>query len=330
MTHYLVTRCLRRRAPHRSYPYSLGVVELRNAESDAADERKAIEISLGAHGETPVQPDVSAIRTSTIVEAPGPRAAFELAARRIDEALDVLSSTNPMPAFTDYSLMEAGCARDLETGAVVSRLPENNGGEFHLFNSVFLTNQYAYQPRDLAQHVLSTERGELGERYVRASHWARKADLEFNPHMAMLFDWFAAESIWNRWRDDDVIPAIRWSLGFPNGGAQHISSATRRALDSDTLHRSWSGHIEGRLQRIRTIRNQTVHNGFRLLDVSFSEVAGLRKLAHLAVRYAVTCVQQGLFSNIQSIPELVEYLPLLLDTQLHATSKHVIERLQGV
>ena len=41
-----------------------------------------------------------------------------------------------------------------------------------------LMDQYMYQPRDIAQYVLSTERGELGERYGRAAHWARKADLE--------------------------------------------------------------------------------------------------------------------------------------------------------
>lgn len=328
MTHYLVTRCLRQTAPHRSYPYSVGDVELRSAASDMSSERKAIERSLGEHGEPTVQPDVSALRASTIVEATGPRTAFALAALRIDEALDVLASTNPVQAFT-YRLMEAGCARDLNTGEVMPRLPEVDPGQFNPLGSIFLMEQYTYQPRDIAQHVLSTERGELGARYGRAAHWARKADFESNPHMAMLFEWFAAESIWNVQRDDDVIPAIRWSLGFPNGPrAQLLAPTTRQAIDGDALHRPWSIHIDNRLQRIRSIRNQTVHNGFRLLDVPPAEVSGLRTLAHLAARYALHSVQHGIYAKIDSIADLIEYLPLLLDTNLHATSKHVVERIQ--
>jgi hypothetical protein len=234
-----------------------------------------------------------------------------------------------MPAFSSYRLLDAGCARDLDTGQVTPRLPVAELPQSHFLNSVFLTEENRWPPRDIAQHVLSTERGELGERYVRAAHWARKASLESNPHQAMLFEWFAAESIWNVQRDDDVIPPIRWSLGFPNGrGAQLLARSTRQTLDNDALHRPWSGHIDDRLQRIRVIRNQTVHNGFRLLDVSPTEIPGLRSLAHLAARYALHSVERGLYAQLQSISELIEYIPLILGADLHDTAKHVIERLQ--
>lgn len=329
MTHYLVTRCLRRGTPHRSYPYSIGGVELRSAASDMEEERKAIEQSLAAHREVAVDPDVSATRASTIVEADHVGTAFQLAAPRIDEAIDVLSLTNQMPAFSNYRLLEAGCARDLDTGKVVARLPVSDLPQSHFLNSLFLMEDDRWPPRDIAQHVLSTERGELGERYVRAAHWARKAELESNPHQAMLFEWFAAESIWNVERDDNVIPAIRWSLGFPNGqGGRLLSASTRQALDNDPLHRSWSGHIEGRLQRIRVIRNQTVHNGFRLLDVPAAEISGLRNLAHLAARFALRTVERGIYAQIPSTSDLIEHLPFLLDGNLHETAQHVVERLQ--
>lgn len=329
MTHYLVTRCLRRGTPHRSYPYSIGGVELRSAASDMEEEKKAIEQSLAAHREVAVDPDVSATRASTIVEADHVGTAFQLAAPRIDEAIDVLSLTNQMPAFSSYRLLEAGCARDLDTGKVSARLPASDLPQSHFLNSLFLMEENRWPPRDIAQHVLSTERGELGERYVRAAHWARKAELESNPHQAMLFDWFAAESIWNVKRDDDVIPSIRWSLGFPNGqGARLLTPSTRSALDNDPLHRPWSGHIDYRLQRIRVIRNQTVHNGFRLRDLPATEISGLRSLAHLAARSALRAVELGLYAQIQTTSELVEYLPFLLDGSLHETAQHVVERLQ--
>lgn len=293
------------------------------------EERKAIEQSLAAHREVAVDPDVSATRASTIVEADQVGTAFQLAAPRIDEAIDVLSLTNQMPAFSSYRLLEAGCARDLDTGKVSARLPASDLPQSHFLNSLFLMEEDRWPPRDIAQHVLSTERGELGERYVRAAHWARKAELESNPHQAMLFDWFAAESIWNVKRDDDVIPSIRWSLGFPNGhGARLLTPSTRSALDNDRLHRPWSGHIDDRLQRIRVTRNQTVHNGFRLLDLPATEISGLRSLAHLAARSALRTVELGLYAQIQTTSELVEYLPFLLDGILHETAQHVVERLR--
>jgi hypothetical protein len=46
------------------------------------------------------------------------------------------------------------------------------------------------------------------------------------------------------------------------------------------------------------------------------------------VRYALHSVEHGIYAKIDSIADLIEYLPLLLDTSLHATSKHVVERIQ--
>jgi hypothetical protein len=329
MTYYLVTRCLRRGTPHRLYPYSIGGVELRSAQSDMEQEGNAIRESLMAHAETVVEPEVSAVRATTIVDADNVGEAFTLAAPRIDEALDVLVSTNPTPAFSDYRLMEAACVRDLNTGQVTPRLPKIDLEQFSLWGAVHLMDQYTWQARDFAQHVLSTERGELGERYARAAHWSRKADLESNPHLAMLFEWFAAESIWNVAKNDDVIPPIRWSLGFPNGkGIKLLGSTTQQAINAEPMHSAWSGRIEDRLHRIRSLRNQTVHNGFRQVDVPVDELRWLRALAHLTARYALHCVQLGIYASFDSTADLIEYLPLLLEPLLHATSKHVVERLQ--
>jgi hypothetical protein len=330
MIYYLVTRCLRRGTPRRLYPYSVGDVELRSAQSDMEQEREAIRQSLIAYGETAVEPDMSAVRASTIAGADNAGAAFALATLRIDEAIDVLASANPMPAFSAYRLMEAGCTRDLTTGRVMPLLPRIAPDQFDMWGSVLLMDQYTWPARDFTQHVLSTERGELGECYARAAHWSRKADLESNPHLAMLFEWFAAESIWNFGKNDDVIPPIRWSLGFPNGkGIKLLGSATQQAINSDAMHSVRSGRIEARLHRIRSLRNQIVHNGFRQVDVPADELRWLRVLSHLAARYALHCVEQGLYAALYSTADLVEYLPLLLEPGLHATSKHVVERIQS-
>jgi hypothetical protein len=293
-------------------------------------EREAIRQSLMAYAETAVEPGVSAGRASTIVDADNVGEAFTLAAPRIDEALDVLASANPMPAFSAYRLMEAGCTRDLTTGQIMPRLPNIAPEQFNPWGAVLLMDHYTWPARDLAQHVLSTERGELGACYARAAHWSRKADLESNPHLAMLFEWFAAESIWNVPKNGDVIPPIRWSLGFPNGkGIKLLGSATQQAINSDAMHSVWSGRIEDRLHRIRSLRNQTVHNGFRQVDVPADELRWLRALSHVAARYALHCVDLGIYAALYSTADLIEYLPLLLEPDLHATSKHVVERLQA-
>jgi len=330
MIHYLVTRCLRRGTPRRLYPYSVGDVELRSAQSDMEQEREAIRQSLIAHGETAVEPDVSAVRASTIVGADNVGAAFTLATLRIDEAIDVLASANPMSTFSAYRLMEAGCTRDLATGEVMPLRPHIAPEHFNMWGSALLMDQYTWPARDFTQHVLSTERGELGECYARAAHWSRKADLESNSHLAMLFEWFAAESIWNVATNDDIISPIRWSLGFPNGkGIKVLGSATQQAINSDGMHSVWSGRIEDRLHRIRFLRNQTVHNGFRQVDVPADELRWLRALSHLAARHALQCVEQGIRADLYSTTDLIDYLPLLLEPGLHATSKHVVERIQS-
>ncbi len=136
MTPYIVTRCLRRGAPHRMYPYSIGHIELRNAAADMESERKALQQSMASHGESAVQPDFVAARASTIVEAASAQDAFLLAEPRINEALDVLTAINPTRAFSSYGLMEAGCARDLTNGTVTPRMPA--AGIFNPWSTVLM------------------------------------------------------------------------------------------------------------------------------------------------------------------------------------------------
>jgi hypothetical protein len=286
-------------------------------------EKSAIQRSMSAYNESPIEPDAVAIRASTIVEADDWESAFQLAEPRIDEALDVLTAINPTRDLSAYRLMEAGCTRDLSTGAVTARTPRH---EWKPWMSYMITGSpREWPPRDLAQYALGADRSELGARYVRAAHWSRKADLELNPHMAMLFEWFTAESSWSVVRDDDVIPAIRWTLGFANGqGGQLLSAETQLELATDDQYRPWGRRIEQLLQKIRTIRNQTVHNGFRLIDVPPEDLDQLRTLARLAARGALTCMAHGILADLDSASELVDYLPLLMGPNLVKTAKNVI------
>jgi hypothetical protein len=316
---YLVTRCLRNGAPYRPHPYPIGIVEIKGTEWDMPVEKQAIRQSRSAYKEG--EEDIASVRASIIIEASDVLEAFALAEARIDEALDVLTAINPSRGMSSYKLLETGCIRDLINGQISPRLPSSTFGPF----TAYLIEPNAYPPRDLAQFVLSAE-SELGGRYIRAAHWSRKAEFESNAHLAMLFEWFAAESIWSLKSDDDMLPSIRWSLGFKNGkGAQQLSDATTTALANEPDYRSWSRHIEGLLQRIRTIRNQTVHNGFRLIDIPLAELRLIGKLARLVARGAQSTAAKAIVDDIVTAREMVEYLPLVLEDRLVATSRNVVQ-----
>lgn len=55
---------------------------------------------------------------------------------------------------------------------------------------------------------------------------------------------------------------------------------------------------------------------------------GSGPLAHLAARYALHSVQLAIYAPLFSTAEMIEYLPLLRESDLHTTFKDVVESLQ--
>lgn len=63
----------------------------------------------------------------------------------------------------------------------------------------------------------------------------------------------------------------------------------------------------------------------RFADLVDDHASSTRLIDQLALH----SVERGLYAQLQSIAEPIEYIPLILDADLHDTAKHVIERLQG-
>src|SRR4051812_26643882 len=88
------------------------------------------------------------------------------------------------------------------------------------------------------------------------------------------------EAIWVITENDDIVPRIMWCLGFPNGpGAAHLALSFRGRLHAHPRFGTWRDHIRDVLYAMKNFRNDTVHNGFRWIDVSRKTLEEFDQLA---------------------------------------------------
>ena len=58
---------------------------------------------------------------------------------------------------------------------------------------------------------------ELHNRFINSAHWSRNARWEINPQLKLLFKWFSMEALLVVNKKDEIIPYVKWALGFPSG-----------------------------------------------------------------------------------------------------------------
>jgi hypothetical protein len=322
MTCRAITRRLTSMSPLHVATYSVGGIELRPAKLDMPGEQKAIDASRLAYHEG--IDDAMSMRVAVIVDEPDELAALETAEVAIDEALDLVTAQSPTRGMTRYRLLESGCVRNLDTGRVTPILPRIEPRPFNSFHMPPST----FPSRDLAQLVLS-DATDLGDRYVRAAHWSRKAEFESNRHIATLFEWFAAETVWTLARDTDIIPSVLWTWGFANGQGAKLISARTQTLVGLASYRQRRQQAQALLEQLRTLRNSIVHNGFRLLDIKPHELSVHASVARMAGRGALQAAQEALVSGFRTASEAAEYLPIAMEPDLIRTSENVVRILKG-
>jgi hypothetical protein len=305
----LVVRLLDHRGIYLPRTRCVGSVEIRNRQADTPVERDAISVSCGAFGDE--FNDLS-MRIATLVDAPSNPDADNLSEERFEEVLDALASETH--GISQLQLLGAGCFVDLQSGAITPRVPRPG----HVPTTTFHIIRERFRPIDWPQYLLSSQQNELSRRLIRSYHWSRKAHLEGNRQLRVLFRWFAMEAIWMVGRDDDIVPRVMWSLGFPNGaGAAVLSRAfVKRLAEHDTI-RAWKAQLDDRLKAVRSFRNDSVHSGFRPQDVARAKLAEFDEVALLACSRVQNCAKAGVLAGLSTAADLLEYLPLLVEADLN-------------
>lgn len=302
----LVVRLLDHRGVFHPRTYALGKVEIRNRRADTRAERQAVMESAKAFGDE--RPN-DCMRIATLVEGDlSDYEAGQVAEERFDEALDVLAPE--VAGLSRLELLGVGFFADVDRGRLRARMPPLGRAGTTSFRMM----REQFPQADWAQFLLGRPGSELAQRLVRSYHWSRKAQLERSRQLRVLFRWFAMEAIWMIEKEDDIVPRLRWSLGFPNGrGLRLLSARFAQRLAAHPTIAAWDGEIGDLLVQVKKFRNDSVHSGFRRQDVPRETLRAFDKITLLACGRVQGLAQAAIRAGLPSARDLFDYLPLLVE-----------------
>lgn len=274
--------------------YILGNVEFRSANSSIADEENAIEKSLNK-AKLKINKDF-VCRMGTIVVANNLESALTMADQKFVETLDLLSTEFPC---SRLSFSDCGYFKNLDTGDI-----DPIESPKLVPSTSYLINRNLHQEIDFKQW-LATQNSDLATRFKKSLYWARKARWEKNLQISILFYWFSIEALFKESESDNVAPFIRWFLGFPNGPeAKNIAPLLIKELKSNPHYQTWANRLTIILEEVRTFRNESAHNGFRITDISLLKLKQYAQIMTLSCSRAQNGVRRGLSLGIRNLSDL--------------------------
>lgn len=310
MKRIVVTRMLEPRGISVAKTESFGNVDVCSPKLDSPHERDALHNSCRQFGETP--DDILAMRLTTIIETGDIYQADILAQERFEEIANIRATQTA--GSSRIRLMQAGYFRRIG-GNITCREPARNspqGLQFRVSSSFF-------EPMDFGKWLYVHKRSELAQRLIRSFHWSHRAKLEPSRQLRVLFRWFAMETIWTIRADDDVTPRVLWALGIPNGKGLMLMSPARIArIRAHARYDYWKRALEQTARDMKAFRNETVHNGFRAQDKTSEQLRSFGRVSWLACNGVQAHTEMALRVGVTSAEELLEYLPVLLDTDDYA------------
>lgn len=303
-----VIRLLDHRGTYFPRTHCLGLVEIRNPRADTVAESDALAESGKLFGDPKLE---ASMRIATVVDTRIPGEADLLAEERFEEALDVFSAE--LFGMSRPALLSTGAFHYIADGRVLARTPDARiAGPPN--TPVFRVMRERFARPEFPQFLLAGKHSELSERLIRSYHWSRKAHLEASLQMRVLFRWFAMEAVWMLGKDDDILPRVMWALGFPTGQkAKVLSAGFVDRLSAHPTYSSWRGQIEKRLDAVRRLRNDSVHNGFRPQDMSRQVLREFDEITTLACSRVQSLARASVIAGLRSAADLFEYLPVLVE-----------------
>ncbi|MCF4175159.1 HEPN domain-containing protein [Vibrio sp. McD22-P3] len=242
-------------------------------------------------------------RICTITEANDTESAITIANSIISEILDLKAINHPI---SRISCTNVGFIKNLNTG--ISSAISKDG--FNLTTS-YMTRYTEVNRYDFI-NVVQANDSELAERYIKATHWFRHAKHESNVQLKILFQWFALEALLKENDNDNIIPTVRWFLGFPNGKKQaEVSPSMMQSLRDNSDYVFWSKRIDDLLNQIRILRNKSIHEGNRQKDYADNLLDLYEKIMIYSVSRCLGAVQTAIQSRILTVSEFKDYVPVL-------------------
>jgi hypothetical protein len=300
---FVVIRLLDDRGIFHPTTLCVGRVEIRPGRSDTPREREALTKSSGSFQYAWKE---NCMRIVTVVDAANEREADIQAEEFFEESLDVLEN---MSALSKMALLPIGAYRSTSNASVTPRAPFPTLSPGTSFKIAYENFPQCEWP----QYIIRSN-SDLGKRLLRSYHWSRKAKWEANGQLRILFRWFAMEAIWMINKDEDIVPRVKWALGFPNGiGLKSLVSKFQTSLQAHTSYIPLSRLVQERLEKVRVFRNNSVHSGFRHQDVSRNDLRDFDMITALACGRVQQCAQNGIVSGLTVAQELFDYLPLLIE-----------------
>ncbi|HNQ78980.1 MAG TPA: hypothetical protein PKJ37_10840 [Acidobacteriota bacterium] len=303
MNSFYVAKLLINQGIYRPDCFVVDEVELRPPKSDYDDELKAIQQSISIN-KAVIDPAFNC-RIGTIVHASDLKEAELLADEKFIQVLDILSSEHPI---SKIGLSSCGFIKDLENGELIP-IKNNNFPP----SMAFIVSHGEFPTYEFSQWVVK-QNSDLSIRYLRSLHWTRNGKWEKNLQIKILFNWFAVEALFKESESDNVGPLILWFLGFPNGAkASNVSPSLIQNLQNNTSYKNWKGKIEASIEQMRKFRNDSVHNGFRSVDFSPSDIRLYSYLIMVGCSRCQGAVRSALVSGIKSASEFKEYISLIFE-----------------
>jgi hypothetical protein len=298
----VVIRLLDNRGIFSSETRCFGSVEIRPEGSDTPREREALKRSSQ---EFQYVWQNNCMRIVTILDVADEREADMQAEELFEECLDALASSS---GISKMALLPIGAYRSTSNASISHRAPRSS-----LPSTGFKIAYENFPQCEWAQYIIRSTT-DLGKVLLRSYHWSRKAAWEANTQLRILFRWFAMEAIWMVKIDDNIVPRVRWALGFPNGaGLLSLTENFRERLQVHADYKPLSHLVHNRLEGVRDFRNKTVHSGFRQQDISREELSKFDLITALSCGRVQKLVQHGILYGLETPEDLVEYLPVLVE-----------------
>lgn len=291
------------------HTYALGGVELRPHSSLTPQEFEALKVSAETRGLSIEHFQFSPV-ACVIVEADDPHTAAEVADGPIAEVLDFQEAFEVGGRFSRSEILPAAFVRDLGTGSVTPGATLLSSRPFG--TPVRMRNSF-WEPPDEMRRAFFHEKSELGVQLRRSVHWWRRSRSVLDGQLRLLWRWFAIEALCKaRVEETDITPRVRWFLGFPTGPAlTTVPTGLIMKWESRPDYDLWRRKIIKWLREIRDFRNESVHNGFRSIDIEVGRLRLYNRVAEAACLNLHGATYRALAMGATSRQDLADFIDCL-------------------
>lgn len=313
MSNYLVVKILDTNSFTLPNTLIYGDVELRSASTDSETEIAILKDSAEDH-KLDFSRYAYTARISTIVHSDTPKEAQEQATDRFSTILDLIMTKFPT---SKVELSEVGFIKKLESGETIPI----KRWKFTPSLS-FVVNHGDIQQIDPINFILS-QKTELSDRFLKSLYWARHSRHENNRQLKVLFSWFSLEALLKENEDDYIGATVCFCLGFPGKRkAQNINQEFMRSIESHPKYFFWLNKLTVEINNIREFRNDSVHEGFRIVDCPKDTLALYEEIMMYSTSRSQQAVQHAILNGISTVVEFKEYLPLIFEDIIRVDDVH--------